>query len=49
MRRAIKSELLWAYAITKEEFFKRLNENSPLKKECLDYLLDSSFDIVDNS
>lgn len=48
MGRATKSELLWAYAITREEFFKRLNENSPLKKEDLDYLRDLLFDIINN-
>lgn len=48
MGRATKSELLWAYAITREEFFKRLNKNSPLKKEDLDYLRDLLFDIINN-
>ena len=46
MGRATKAELLWAYAITREEFFKRLNEKSPLKKEDLDYLRDLLFDII---
>lgn len=48
MGRATKTKLLWAYAITREEFFKRLNENSPLKKEDLDYLRDLLFDIINN-
>ena len=46
MGRATKAELLWAYAITREEFFKRLNEKSPLKKEDLDYLQDLLFNII---
>lgn len=49
MGRATKAELLWAYAITREEFFKRLNEKSPLRKEDLDYLRDLLFDIINNN
>lgn len=48
MGRATKAELLWAYAITREEFIKRLNEKSPLKKEDLDYLQDTLFNLINN-
>ena len=48
MGRATKAELLWAYAITREEFFKRINEKSPLRKDDLDYLRDLLFDIINN-
>ena len=48
MGRATKAELLWAYAITREEFFKRINEKSPLRRDDLDYLRDLLFDIINN-
>lgn len=49
MGRATKAELLWAYAITREEFFKRINEKSPLRKDDLDHLRDLLFDIINNN
>lgn len=41
--------ILWAYAITREEFFKRINEKSPLRKDDLDHLRDLLFDIINNN
>ncbi len=48
MERASQSELLWAYAITRDEYLKRLSQKSLLKAEDLDYIRDRIFDLINN-
>ena len=46
MERASQSELLWAYAITRDEYAKRLNEKSLLKAEDLEFIRDRIFELI---
>ena len=46
MERASQSELLWAYAITRDEYAKRLSEKSLLKAEDLEFIRDRIFEII---
>ena len=46
MERASQSELLWAYAITRDEYGKRLSEKSLLKTEDLEFIRDRIFDLI---
>lgn len=46
MERASQSELLWAYAITRDEYAKRLNEKSLLKVEDLEFIRDRIFELI---
>lgn len=48
MERASEAELLWAYAITRDEYSKRLTENSLLKAEDLEYIRDKIFDVINS-
>ena len=46
MERASQSELLWAYAITRDEYAKRLSEKSLLKTEDLEIIRDRIFELI---
>lgn len=46
MERASQSELLWAYAITRDEYAKRLSEKSLLKAEDLEFIRDRVFELI---
>ncbi len=46
MERASQSELLWAYAITRDEYAKRLSEKSLLKAEDLEFIRDRIFELI---
>ena len=46
MERASQSELLWAYAITRDEYAKRLSEKSVLKAEDLEFIRDRIFELI---
>lgn len=46
MERASQSELLWAYAITRDEYAKRLSEKSLLKAEDLEFIRDQIFELI---
>ena len=46
MERASQSELLWAYAITRDEYAKRLSEKSLLKTEDLEFIRDRIFELI---
>ena len=46
MERASQSELLWAYAITRDEYAKRLSEKSLLKIEDLEFIRDRIFELI---
>ena len=46
MERASQSELLWAYAITRDEYAKRLSEKSLLKTEDLAFIRDRIFELI---
>ena len=46
MERASQSELLWAYAITRDEYGKRLSEKSLLKTEDLEFIRDRIFELI---
>ena len=46
MERASQSELLWAYAITRDEYAKRLSEKSLLKVEDLEFIRDRVFELI---
>lgn len=46
MERASQSELLWAYAITRDEYAKRLSEKSLLKAEDLEFIRDCIFELI---
>ena len=46
MERASQSELLWAYAITRDEYAKRLSEKSLLKAEDLEFIRDRMFELI---
>ena len=46
MERASQSELLWAYAITRDEYAKRLSEKSLLKPEDLEFIRDRIFELI---
>ena len=46
MEQASQSELLWAYAITRDEYAKRLSEKSLLKVEDLEFIRDRIFEII---
>lgn len=46
MERASQSELLWAYAITRDEYAKRLSEKSLLKAEDLEFIQDRIFELI---
>ena len=46
MERASQSELLWAYAITRDEYRKRLSEKSLLKTEDLEFIRDRIFELI---
>lgn len=48
MERASESEQLWAYAITRDEYSKRLTEKSVLKVEDLEYIRDRIFDVINS-
>lgn len=50
MERASESELLWTYAITRDEYsnFKRLTENRVLKAEDLEYIRDKILDVINS-
>ena len=46
MERASQSELLWAYAITRDEYAKRLSEKSLIKTEDLEFIRDRIFELI---
>ena len=46
MERASQSELLWDYAITRDEYAKRLSEKSLLKTEDLEFIRDRIFELI---
>ena len=46
MERANQSELLWAYAITRDEYAKRLSEKSLIKTEYLEFIRDRIFELI---
>ena len=46
MERASQSELLWAYAITRDEYAKRLSEKSLLKAKDLEFIRDRIFELI---
>ena len=46
MERASQSELLWAYAITRDEYGQRLSEKSLLKTEDLEFIRDRIFELI---
>lgn len=46
MERASQSELLWTYAITRDEYAKRLSEKSLLKAEDLEFIRDQIFELI---
>lgn len=46
MERASQSELLWAYAITRDEYAKRLSEKSLLKAEDLEFIRERIFELI---
>lgn len=46
MERASQSELLWAYAITRDEYAKRLSEKLLLKAEDLEFIRDRIFELI---
>ena len=46
MERASQSELLWAYAITRDEYAKRLSEKSLLKAEDLEFIRNRIFELI---
>ena len=46
MERASQSELLWAYAITRDEYAKRLSEKSLLKTEDLEFIRERIFELI---
>ncbi len=46
MGRATRTELLWAYAITREEFLKRVNDKFDLHPEELEKIRDTLFDAM---
>ena len=48
MERASQSELLWAYAITRDEYAKRLSEKSLLKIGDLEYIRDRIFGVINS-
>ena len=46
MERATRTELLWAYAITREEFLKRVNDKIELHPEEWENIRDTLFDAM---
>ena len=46
MGRATRTELLWAYAITREEFLKRVNDKFELHPEEWENIRDTLFDAM---
>ncbi len=46
MERASQSERLWAYAITRDEYAKRLSEKSLLKIGDLEYIRNRTFNLL---
>lgn len=46
MGRATRTELLWAYAITREEFLKRVNDKTELHPEEWEDIRDNLFDAM---
>ena len=46
MGRATRTELLWAYAITREEFLKRVNDKFELHPEEWKNIRDTLFDAM---
>ena len=46
MEQASQSELLWAYAITRDEYAKRLSEKSLIKTEYLEFIRDRIFELI---
>lgn len=46
MGRATKTELLWAYAITREEFLKRVNDKIELHPKEWEDIRDTLFDAM---
>ena len=46
MEQASQSELLWAYAITRDEYAKRLSEKSLIKTEDLEFIRDRIFELI---
>lgn len=46
MPRATKEELLWAYAITREQIFKRMDEKGMIPNESWDFIHDSIFNLM---